>query len=89
MSIWNAFTCWYEGRNKLGPGIDLPTTVKEEPDFTIKLLQCSGCFRYLKDEKQYIKKATIGNKHLYGFCHEDCYNEWLKNPQYKLLGKIN
>lgn len=88
MSIWQTFTCWYEGRNKKGPGIKIPTLTKEEPDFTIKLLHCSGCFRYLKNETQYIKKAIIG-KHLYGFCHEDCYNEWLKNPQYKFLGKIN
>ena len=55
---------------------------------TIKLLHCSSCFRYLENETQYVKKAIIG-KHLYGFCHEECYNEWLKNPQYKFLGKIN
>ena len=89
MSVWESLTCWYQGRNKIGPGIDIPTSMKKEPDLTIKLLQCSGCFRYLNNENQYIKKAKIGNEHLYGFCHEDCYYEWLKNPQYKLLGKIN
>ena len=88
MSIWKTFTCWYEGRNKISPGIKLPTTPKKESNFTIKLLQCSCCFKCLDNENQYMKKAIIGN-HLFGFCHEDCYSDWLKNPQYKILGKIN
>ena len=48
MSIWQSFTCWYEGRNKEGDGIKLPTSTKEEADLIIKLLHCSSCFRYLE-----------------------------------------
>tara|TARA_B110000495_G_C22691655_1_gene407640 strand:- start:234 stop:512 length:279 start_codon:yes stop_codon:yes gene_type:complete len=92
MSIWESFTCWYERRNKLGPGIKLSTLPDKqqdkEPDFTIKRLHCSGCYKYLDNENEYIKKAIIGHN-LFGFCHEECYDEWLKNPQYKFLGKIN
>mgnify|MGYP001169039021 FL=1 len=88
MSIWKSFTCWYEGRNKKEDVIKIPTIPKKEPDFTIKLLHCSCCFKYLDNESEYIKKAIIGHN-LFGFCQEECYNEWLKNPQYKFLGKIN
>lgn len=87
MSLWNSFTCWYEGRNISNNEKILPTT-SNEPDFTIKNLICSSCYKYLDDEKDYIKKAIIGN-HLFGFCHTNCYYDWLKQPQLRFLGKIN
>lgn len=88
MSLWESFTCWYLGRQKTDDGIKLPPSSNEEPNLNIKNLICSYCYKYMNDENEYVKKAIIKN-HLFGFCHDDCYNDWLKHPHNRFLGKIN
>jgi len=51
-------------------------------------LYCGGCFNNVKDVTYFVKIAKIKNKN-YGFCSEECYEEWLSNPVAQSLSPIN
>lgn len=76
--------CWI--RHK-----DISANDSKEDILNVRLqneLSCAGCFNYVDNIGNFSKIAKIGMKH-YGFCSEECYNEWLLNPAAQYLAPIN
>jgi hypothetical protein len=78
--------CWW--RSKPPVSKELPIRVETPSPMEIKYtsIDCSQCFRQVKNDKDFVQKAQIG-KNIFGFCTDECYLCWLKIPSQ--FGKIN
>jgi hypothetical protein len=49
---------------------------------------CAGCFNFIENLSDFVKISKIGSRH-YGFCCEDCYENWLSQPASQNLAPIS
>jgi len=83
-SIIESLQCWWREKEEVIKKTETPPP----PDNTPKDIYCSCCFKYIENEKFLVRKAKIGKK-VFGFCSDECYLEWLRDPSTMLFGKIN
>jgi len=49
---------------------------------------CGGCFKFINNLSEFAKISKIGDKY-YGFCCENCYENWLSEPTSQHIAPIS
>ena len=76
MSFLQTLICWVRLK-------DNTAKLKKYKPMNIKI-NCAGCLTNKQCINNFSKHAKWGNR-TFGFCSEDCYNKWLRNPKLQHL----